>query len=129
MSIVLASSRLCTFPCGQIGSYGLRSPRRLGLRCRRRLPGIDVKLVVRCAHHAFVKPTQDVFEAFDAMPGFSRARELVRFARKDDHGGWTLQVFEGTEQLLAAGVLRCTVVGFAEHKEHRSADILHESNR
>jgi integrase len=34
------------------------------------------------AHHPFIEPTHDVFKAFDAVPGFSRAREFVGLARK-----------------------------------------------
>src|ERR1700757_274354 len=83
---------------------------------------------MRYVHHPLIKPAHDVVQAFDAMPWLPRAREFVCFAWKNNHGGWTLHILQRAEQLFAARVLRRTVVGFAEHKQDWSVDVLHKRN-
>ena len=77
-------------------------PRTLGPRCRCPLPRVDVELGMRYPHHPLVEPTHDVFKAFDAMPGFARARKFVRLAWKDNHDSWAFHILERAEQLFAA---------------------------
>ena len=84
---------------------------------------------MRHAHHPFIEPTHDVVETFDTMPGLSRAREFVRLPGKNNHGGGTIQILEGTEQLFAARILRRAEVGFAQHKQHWRMDVLDKRDR
>src|SRR5262249_3468639 len=72
----------------------------------------------------FVEPADDVLQALHAMPGLSRAGELVRLAGEADHDHWPLQELEGTEHFLATGSRRSAIVGFAQHEHERSLDVL-----
>src|SRR5579862_5230178 len=80
------------------------------------------------AHRPFVKPSDDMIEALDTVPGLSGAGQFVRLAREDDHGGGALHIFERAEELFAAGILRGTEIRLPKDKEHRRVDVLHEGD-
>ena len=64
-----------------------------------------------------------MLEAFDAVPGLAGAGEVVAFVWEADHDGWDTAVFEGTEELFAAGIWGRPPVGFAEDEHHRRLDL------
>ena len=104
----------------------LRSRRLPGRRCgcrRRRLRRGSIVGAAVLAEQVLVEPADDVLQAFDAVPGTSRARELVALAREAHHDRRPLQVLQRAEQLLAAGRRRRAVVLVAEDEHQRRLDL------
>src|SRR5438105_7912882 len=90
------------------------------------LPGIRHRCL---PHQVLIKPADDVLEAFDAVPGHARARQLVVLAGEPDHHGGTLQVFQRAEEIFATGSRRRAVVLVAEDEHQRRLDLIGVSYR
>jgi hypothetical protein len=93
------------------------------------LIGVEQQVRQRRGAQPLVHPSDDVLQAFDAMPRLAGARELVVFVREPHHHGVALQELERAEQLLAAGRGRRPPVLVAEDEHQRGGDVLHVRNR
>src|SRR5689334_684898 len=71
-----------------------------------------------------VEPVHDMFEALDAMPRLTGARQLVRFARKAHHRRGYLSVLERAEHLFAARRFWRSPVGIAKDQHERGFDVV-----
>src|SRR4029077_879831 len=81
------------------------------------------------AHQPFIEPSHNIVEPLNPMPRLTRARQLVRLTRKNDHGSRTLQKLERAEQLLPARILWSTIVGLPQNEHYGRVDFLDERNR
>ena len=76
-----------------------------------------------------IEPSDNVIEAFYAMPRLSGPRQFMRLTGKVHHHRRPVHVFQGTKHLLTAAARRCAVIHIAEDEHHRRIDIFDVRNR
>src|SRR5690349_3066841 len=81
------------------------------------------------AHEPLIKPTNDVFETLDAMPGLARARELVRLVREAHHHRRYLPILQRAEHRLTTRSGRRAPVSFTKYQHQWRLDLVDVRNR
>src|SRR6267142_14523 len=68
------------------------------------------------SHQPLVKPANDVLQAFDAMPGLSRTRQLVRLVGKPHHYRRYLSILERAKHLFTTGAGGCARISLTQNQ-------------